>query len=189
MSKKYKIIRIIFLILFIISCVILIVESATPGTQSANKSNAVSDTIAKVINDISEAVTKEPKITNMEEFRSYIRKLVGHYGAFLIMGIFASFTFMMFFRYKKWWVFWVKVSALISYGFLFAALTEIIQLNTPGRAGVFSDVLIDFSGFMTSVGIIVIIFFIIYFKKFKNEWKDNISEINLLDSNDIEKGE
>ena len=60
MGKKYKIIRLIILILFIISCIILIIEAATPGLQSANKSNTVSDTIASVINNISETITKEP---------------------------------------------------------------------------------------------------------------------------------
>ena len=185
MSKKYKISRIIFLILFIISCVILIIEAATPGTESANKSNIVSDTIASVINNISETITKEPKITNLEEFRALIRKLVGHYGAFLIMAIFASLTFMMYLNKKIWWFFWVKVLALILFGFVFASITELIQLNTPGRAGVFSDVLIDFSGYMTSVGIIVIVFFIMYYKQFKKD----ISKNTILDSNQEENKE
>ena len=179
MSKKYKIIRLIILILFVISCIILIIEAATPGLQSANKSNTVSDTIASVINNISETITKEPKITNLEEFRNVIRKLVGHYGAFLIMSIFASLTFMMYFKKKIWWFFFAKVLALILFGFIFSSITEIIQINTPGRYGAFSDVLIDFSGFMTSAGIIIIIYFIIFYKKYKNDLKENI----ILDDN------
>lgn len=180
LSKKYQIIRFTFLTLFIISCIVLIVEAATPGVRSADKSNAVSDTIAKVINNVSEAITKQPKITNLEDFRAYIRKLVGHYGAFLIMGIFASLTGMMFFiKFKKWYVYWIKVLSIVLYGFLFAGLTEIIQLHTPGRAGVMSDVFIDYSGYMTSVGIIVLIYFIIEYIKFKKEVINIIIESTL----------
>ncbi len=188
-SKQYQILRFIFLVIFIISCVVLLVEAFTPGAKSADKSNVVSDTIANVINNVSEAITKQPKITNMEEFRALIRKLVGHYGAFLFMGIFAALTFMMYFRYNKWWVFWVKTGALITYGFGFAALTEAAQLITPGRAGVFSDVLIDFSGFMTSVGIIVIIFFFIYYKKLRKDFNETINNSNILlkSSDEIEE--
>ena len=96
-----------------------------------------------------------------------------------IMSIFASLTFMMYFKKKIWWFFFAKVLALILFGFIFASITEIIQINTPGRYGAFSDVLIDFSGFMTSAGIIIIVYFIIFYKKYKNDLKEN----NILDDN------
>lgn len=169
LSKKYKIIRLICLIIFIISCVILIIEAATPGTDSASKSNAVSDAIASVINNVSEAVSKKPSITNMDEFRGFIRKAVGHYGAFLFMSIFATLTGLLYYVRKEWKIFWIKVIIIIGYGLLFAVITELIQLYVPGRAGNFKDVFIDFSGYMTSCSIIVIIFFIIYYKKTKNK--------------------
>jgi VanZ family protein len=69
--------------------------------------------------------------------------------------------------------------SIILYGFLFAGLTEIIQLYTPGRAGVMSDVFIDYSGYMTSVGIIVLIYFIIEYIKFKKEVINIIIESTL----------
>ena len=166
LSKKYKIIRLICLIIFIISCVILIIEAATPGSDSANKSNAVSDAIASAINNISEAITKKPKITNLDEFRHFIRKLIGHYGAFLFMSIFATLTGMLYYVRKEWKIYWIKV----------IILTELIQLLVPGRAGNFKDVFIDFSGYMTSCSIIIIIFFIINYKKTKKQIiEDNIN--------------
>ena len=175
LSKKYKIIRLICLIIFIISCVILIIEAATPGVNSANKSNAVSDAIASVINNVSEAITKKPKITNIDEFRAFIRKLVGHYGAFLFMSIFATLTGFLYYVRKEWKIFWIKVIIIIGYGFLFAIITELIQLAVPGRAGNFKDVFIDFFGYMTSSLVIIIIFFIINYKKTKNQIvEDNI---------------
>ncbi len=182
LSKKYKIIRLIILILFIISCAILLIEAWTPGLQSADKSNAVSDTIANVINNVSEAITNQPKITNLEEFRALIRKLVGHYGAFLIMGIFAALTGMMYYKRDKWFIFWIKALIIVVFGFLYAGLTEIIQAFTPGRYGVMTDVFIDFSGYMTSVGIVLIIYFIIFYKKFKDDYINNLSEKEVLES-------
>lgn len=169
MSKKYKIIRLICLILFIICCVILLIEAWTPGAQSASKSNFVSDAIANTVNNISQAITKKPKITNLDEFRAFVRKLVGHYGAFLIMGIFAALTGMLYYVKKEWKIYWIKVIIIIGYGFIFACITELIQLITPGRAGMMKDVLIDFLGYMTSVLIVLIIFFIFNYKKGKKE--------------------
>ena len=41
------------------------------------------------------------------------------------------------------------------------ALTETIQLNVPGRSGEFTDVMIDFSGYLLGAAIIVLIIFLI----------------------------
>ena len=171
LSKKFRIIRLIILIVFILSCVILIIEAFTPGTASSNKSNFVSDAIAKTINGISEAITKKPKINNLEDFRAFIRKAIGHYGAFLFMAIFATLTAMFYYRYNSWKVFIIKIIIIVLFGFGFAAITELIQIVTPGRAGLFKDVFIDFSGYMTSATIIILIFFIKYFIQYKNRDK------------------
>ena len=171
LSKKFKIIRLIILIIFIISCIILIIEAATPGSASSNKSNFVSDAIANTINGISEAFTKKPKITDFDSFRAFIRKAVGHYGAFLFMSIFATLSAMLYYHKNSWKVFIIKIIIVISFGILFAALTESIQLMIPGRAGQIRDIFIDFSGYMTSSLIIILIFFIKYYIQYINRDK------------------
>ena len=100
----------------------------------------------------------------MNEFRGFIRKLIGHYGAFLFMSIFATLTGMLYYIRKEWKIFWIKVIIILTFGFLFAILTELIQLSVPGRYGAFTDVFIDYSGYLTSSIIILIIFYVYYFK-------------------------
>ena len=46
-----------------------------------------------------------------------------------------------------------------------AALTELIQYYVPGRSGVFSDVMLDFEGFIVSATFITAIFILIYLIK------------------------
>ena len=62
--------------------------------------------------------------------------------------------------YKKWWVGLIKIVAVLLYGFLFAGLTELIQSFVPGRAGLFSDVIIDFSGYSVGALIVALIYVI-----------------------------
>ena len=92
------------------------------------------------------------------------------------MSIFATLTGMLYYVRKEWKIFWIKVIIIIGYGFLFAILTELIQLAVPGRAGNFKDVFIDFLGYMTSSSIIIIVFFIINYKRTKQQIiEDNIN--------------
>lgn len=119
-------------------------------------------------------------IQSTAEFFAFIRKLVGHFGAFLVLGIFSTVTYFMFFRKK---LFPVGVAINYSTSFGFAALTEYIQTKTPGRAGLFSDVLIDYYGFLTSATLItlsiILIFLSIKLVKYiikKN--KDNQKEVD-----------
>ncbi len=95
-------------------------------------------------------ITKQPVIKDLQEFFGFIRKAVGHFGAFLVFGVFSALTFMMWFRGKKWY--WSTPLTFVQ-GFGLAALTECIQLGVPGRSGAFTDVLIDSSGCF--IGIIV----------------------------------
>ena len=86
-----------------------------------------------------------------------IRKGIGHFGAFFVLAIFASFVVIMFFK-KKW------LYALLSLvtGFLIAGLTEYIQTFVPGRSGLFKDVMIDYTGYIVGSIIILGVYLIIY---------------------------
>ena len=89
------------------------------------------------------------------------------------MAIFATLTGMLFFIKKEWKIFWIKVIIIMTYGFLFAILTELIQLTVPGRNGAFTDVFIDYSGYLTSSIIIVIIFYVNYSKYINKKTIEN----------------
>lgn len=108
-------------------------------------------------------VKPEPVIKNLSQFFYKVRKSLGHFGAFLVLGIFSTFTFLLYFR--KWkWLFSVPLN--IALGFGLGALTEYIQTFIPGRAGRMADVMIDFSGFMCSAVVLTIIILLTYLVKF-----------------------
>lgn len=105
-------------------------------------------------------VDKKSLINNMSSFLYKIRKGLGHFGAFLITAVFSSLFYLFFFDDKTNWFF--SVPFIFLQGFFLAELTEFIQLFTPGRSGLFSDVLIDFTGFSIGAGITLLIVLIYY---------------------------
>lgn len=111
----------------------------------------------KIIYEFSLKIEGEKLINNISSFLYGIRKGIGHFGAFLIFGIFSSFVFLFFFKFKNKFL---SIFICFVQGFVLALITEIIQLFVPGRYGVFSDVMIDFCGFCFSTLIISIIFLI-----------------------------
>ena len=108
-------------------------------------------------------VKQQPVIKDLSEFFYKVRKGLGHFGAFLVLGIFSTFTYMLFFTKKKWF-FSVPLNFIV--GFFIAALTEYIQTLVPGRYGCWSDIVIDYSGFSSSAVVLTVIIFIVYFVKF-----------------------
>lgn len=87
----------------------------------------------------------------IENFYYIIRKSIGHFGAFLVLGFLGSFTYYIIFKKDlkgKLLAFAVNLVA----GFAVAGITEILQLPyfTQGRYCSFDDVLLDFSGYCTS---------------------------------------
>lgn len=112
----------------------------------------------KVVVTVKLKINKQPVIKDLQQFFLFVRKALGHFGAFLVFGVFSALTYMMWFRGKHW--FWSTPLTVIQ-GFGLAGLTEFIQLHVPGRAGLFSDVIIDTSGcvlgiFITGALIILI---------------------------------
>lgn len=120
----------------------------------------------KILNYVDYEIVFEIKpkllITDLNSFFLKVRKSIGHFGAFLVLGIFSSLTYLLYFNSKKW-----KITLPINYlqGIGLAFLTEFIQLFVPGRVGSLTDVLIDSTGFIISSTIIIIIFIIITCKK------------------------
>lgn len=115
----------------------------------------------------------------IDNFYYWVRKSMGHFGAFLVLGIFAALSYYIVFPkhiYGKITAFEVTIIA----GFVVASVTEILQLPifTYGRHGSFDDVLLDFVGYCTStipMYVIIILFHYIgvLVKRIKNHKKAN----------------
>lgn len=111
-------------------------------------------------------VSKQTFSENVSGWALFIRKLFGHFGAFLVLGIFAAGTFILFSK-KNWKSLLIGFFFAIVFGFTFACVTELFQMDifTSGRHASFDDVVIDCSGYMPAVlaiyGAVFITWFII----------------------------
>ncbi len=95
------------------------------------------------------SVAKQSFSSGVSGWGRIIRKLFGHFGAFLILGALLGTTAALFDK-GGWKRRLIIFAILILVGFAFAGLTEILQLPlfTAGRGASFKDVLIDFSGYL-----------------------------------------
>lgn len=109
----------------------------------------------KVDDSINLHIDKKDLISDMSNFFYYVRKGIGHFGAFFVFGIFSSIFYMLYFDKKRYYI-----AILLNFfiGFNVACITEFIQLYVPGRTGLFTDVLIDFTGFSLSSAIVIVTF-------------------------------
>lgn len=123
-------------------------------------------------------VEKQAFSAGIRNFGTWIRKLFGHFGAFYVLGSLAALTALLFDNgsIKRRILFGVL---LFVGGFLFAGLTEILQLPifTTGRGASFGDVLIDYMGFFPAAAILycgtmVILAIVTYVKRHKKAEKE-----------------
>ena len=114
--------------------------------------------------DVNITITKRPFITDMKSFFLKVRKALGHFGAFAVVGLLGAITWFLWLRGKKW--FPVGVFANFALGFGLSWLTEDIQKYVPGRCGLWSDVWLDFAGFSLLAGITTLTIVIIWLTKF-----------------------
>ena len=123
-------------------------------------------------------VAKQAFSAGMSHFGTWIRKLFGHFGAFFVLGGLAALTALLFDNgsVKRRVIFAVL---LLFGGFLFAGLTELLQLPifTAGRGASFGDVLIDFSGYLPAAailygGFLLVVAIVLYVRRHKKAKKE-----------------
>ena len=116
-------------------------------------------------------IKRQDYIKDLSSFLYKVRKSLGHFSAFLVLGIFSTFTWLLYFDKKKM-IFSIPLNYILGFGI--AALTEFIQLHVPGRYGCFADVKLDFEGFSLSATILTIILIIHSIRKHIIDKKRNI---------------
>lgn len=161
-SKKYLIWTIIICVLAIAINAYIIMHSCLDAVKSTEASNGVVEVSEEVVNTVSPGtVTPE----NHDSFASFIRKLFGHFGLFIISGLLSSLAIYFAFNPLKWSKYWLLIVISLAFGLMMGIATELIQLNVPGRSGEFKDVLIDFGGYLFGFLIILLILFLIIRKQ------------------------
>ena len=153
-SKKYLIFTIIISILAIAINAYIIMHSCLDAAESTKASQGVVEVSEEVVNTVRPNTITE---ANHDQFATFIRKAFGHFGLFTLSGIFSSFATYFVIKDTKWYTKGLGIGISFLFGFLLAVLTEIIQLNVPGRSGEFVDVLIDTGGYVIGLGITVLI--------------------------------
>ena len=161
--KVRRILFYVFLTLAVAVNVLIIVESCIGGDGSAAQSLSVSEAIANFIESIFPGAIKDHAA-----FHSAIRKLIGHFSLFGLSGLFTTLTFVMNdFLMEK--LKWKNIIIILLFGLVLALVSELIQYFVPGRYGVLTDVLIDYSGYIIFSGIVYLTYTLIILKNQKSK--------------------
>ena len=171
MSKKYLVWTIIVCVLAVAINAYIIMHSCLNGTNSSKASQGIVDISENVANTISPGTVNE---SNYAAFATFIRKAFGHFGLFMVSGLLTSIAFFLVLNPHKWAKYYLQIIIALAFGLTIAAITEVIQLNVPGRSGEFTDVLIDYGGYVFGFSIIFLILFLVIKSKNKKapSWND-----------------
>ena len=99
-NKKDLILLIVFTVLAVSINAYIIYHSCLNGSQSGMASKGVADLIMNIINGIRGNTINE---SNYDAFSNIIRKLVGHFGLFVISGLFSSLSIYYWLKDLKWY--------------------------------------------------------------------------------------
>ena len=172
-SKKYLILTIVFCVLAVAINAYIIMHSCLDAVASTEQSQGVVQVSEDVVNTVAPGtITPE----NHDSFASFIRKAFGHFGLFVVSGLLSPTALYLLINPFKWSKHYLNVIIGLSFGLIIAITTEVIQLSIPGRSGEFTDVLIDFSGYLLGALIVGLILFLILRKK--NKKADQISQVD-----------
>lgn len=152
---KKRIYQIILLIIYISLLVFFTIESLKDGNRTMESSNRISFLVRDIIKFFTGI-----NIEIDDNFNYIIRKFIGHFSYFCVLGIVSSLLYFSFNNGKNYY----KLAIIhFSSGFIFAFFTEFIfELFTSGRSASFKDVMIDFLGF---IFISPIIFYYTFYTK------------------------
>ncbi len=140
--------------------------SAQPATQSKKTSSGITKKIVNAVTKNKKISAKKKKVLE-QKWEKTIRK-IAHFTLFAILGICAFISANLTFIKKG--SHFIQKDALISLVFclLYAISDEVHQIFVPGRSGQVTDVLIDLSGSIAGILIVVFIICLISRKKAVN---------------------
>ena len=135
------------LILLIAHCALIFGFSAQSKSVSSQKSKTISDKIVQRVDTKEMSNYDKAKLPNKIEL--LVRKSA-HILLFAILGVLAQLCAVKYLKKRQ--LLWATIFCL-----LYAIGDEIHQVFVPGRAGLVSDVLIDFVSSFAGIGILYLI--------------------------------
>lgn len=125
-------------------------------------------------------VEKTITVSVFDTFHTLIRKGLGHFSLFLVLGFGLFGTFFLLIKPR-----WASLPLSLLSAFVVAGISEMFQLPvfTSGRYATWQDVAIDFLGALSGIGIAVVavsIVGLIWFKAQPESFKNMKNEFSLL---------
>lgn len=148
LKRHKRAIHVIAIYMYLILIVAYTILSLQNGDDSSHTSSSVASAVAK-----GQEIVTGKTVTVTEKYKYNVRKILGHYGFFVLIGFTSALTYMLS-PMKKW------ISTIIHFsaGLLFAIITEFwFQASSKGRSPAFNDVLIDYAGFLTLSVVVVLV--------------------------------
>ncbi|HKM30159.1 MAG TPA: VanZ family protein [Bacilli bacterium] len=149
--KKTSHMRYLYLTIYIAGIILIYLSSLQSGDTSANESSWVANFLFKIIDNINFLKIE----IDYETFHQIVRKAIGHFGSFFVIGIFGYLSFTSLSSYYS-----RSVGLSVSIGAIVAITAELFQLLAIERGPLWSDMAINFSGYIISTFICLIIFMI-----------------------------
>lgn len=157
-----------------------------PGTATITYfsiyDNTITATLHVTVPDVVDGLTVEKTITVsvFDTFHTLIRKGLGHFSLFLVLGFGLFGTFFLLIKPR-----WVSLPLSLLSAFVVAGISEMFQLPvfTSGRYATWQDVAIDFLGALSGIGIAVVavsIVGLIWFKAKPESFKNMKNEFSFL---------
>ena len=155
---KVKIVKYIFLLLYVLS----FGYHCYSSLQSGEASSGLSKNVAEVVVEIEEKVF-HVEVTDFDKVHNSVRKLIGHFAYF---GLISIFGFLCIYFYTLKLSKTLIISSII--GAIMAAISEILQIFADARGPSIKDALIDYGGYSVSTIIMFLIIFLVLKRKTKN---------------------
>ncbi len=165
MTKTNIVAFAVLIVLTIAASIFVCVQAGYDAEESTKVSEWFTNITMKIFNENSLGNIKiGGKPMDIDMFRGFIRKFVGHFGIFAFIGLMLNLSLIQFMDRRP--------ALLISvvYCFILASFTEFIQSNTPGRYGAFSDIILDTQGSLLAIFGLSTIFAVLDFLEYKMEF-------------------
>lgn len=145
---------------FIITTAIIafaFIHSSMPSQQSAEESGNVLGFLQCILDFL-----------GLESgLNDHIVRKTAHFIEYTALGVMLTFCAYSFNRIKPY----KFLPHIAGAGLLTAVIDETIQLNVPGRAGMITDVWLDFSGVLTGA-VLMLVAFVIYIRIRQNKFSE-----------------
>ncbi len=139
----------LFLCLYIIGILLIFASSLQTGAVSGGSSQKLTTFIKNLL----EWLTFHKWQINVDVLHLLVRKLIGHYGSFLFIGLCGYIVYaLIIIKLKR------ALFVSMSVGFIISMIAEILQLFSDGRSAQISDMIIDYLGYLsgTLIGLFII---------------------------------